>query len=136
MIVDDRRKYHSFEHREYPYTIEYISESTNNQTMFLPGWSPIRGKGMAVENSSFVIISDPAYTYRTKTWNISGKGMSTSNGKKKTEKWEVSQLSAVPSEYGAPPIHEVAPYISLGASTFKLGILKVICLPGRNSEDL
>ena len=124
MIVDDRVKYHSFEHREYPYTIEYISETTNNQTMFLPGWSPIRGRGMAVENSSFVIISDPVYTYRTKTWNISGKGISTSNGKKKTEKWEVSQLSAVPAEYGAPPIHEVAPYIALGASTFKLGNFK------------
>jgi hypothetical protein len=124
MIVDDRVKYHSFEHREYPYTIEYISETTNNQTMFLPGWSPIRGRGMAVENSSFVIISDPAYTYRTKIWNIPGKPISTNNGKKKTEIWQISQLSAVPAEYGAPPIHEVAPYVVLGASTFKFGNYK------------
>lgn len=124
MIVDDRRKYHSFEHREYPYTIEYISVVTNNQTMFLPGWSPIRGRGMAVENSSLVIVSDPAYTYRTRLYNVPDKPIKTNTDKKKTEKWEIGQLTAVPSEYGAPPLHEVAPYIALGATSFKLGNYK------------
>ncbi len=121
MIVDDRRKYHSFEHREFPYTVEYISTETRSQTMFLPGWSPVRGKGMAVENSSFVVVSDQGYTYRSKLYNIPGPAVKTSTGKRKTEKWMVSHISAVPSEYGAPPLHEVAPYIALGATTFKLG---------------
>lgn len=124
MIMDGRRKYHSFEHREYPYTVEYISVVTNTQTMFLPGWSPMRGRGMAVENSSFVIVSDPDYTYRSKLFNMPDKPIKTSTDKKKTEKWEVGQLNAVPSEYGAPPLHEVAPYISLGATSFQLGSYK------------
>lgn len=124
MIVDDRIKYHSFEHKEYPYTIEYTSVVTNNQTMFLPGWSPVRGRSMAVENSSFVIVSDPDYTYRTRLFNLPAMSIKTSTGKKKTEIWSVSNLNAVPDEYGAPPIHEVSPYIALGASTFKLGNFK------------
>ncbi len=124
MVVDDRIKYHSFEHKEYPYTIEYISVVTNNQTMFLPGWSPMRGKSIAVENSSFVIVSDPDYTYRTRLFNLPAMSIKTSTGKKKTEVWSVSNINAVPDEYGAPAVHEVSPYISLAATTFKLGNYK------------
>lgn len=124
MVMDGRRKYHSFEHKEYPYTVEYISVSTNTQTMFLPNWSPVIGRNIAVENSSFTIVSDLDYTYRTKLFNFPTQSVKSETAKRKTEKWELKQIVAVPSEYGAPPIHEVAPYLALGASTFKLGNYK------------
>ncbi|HEY8397639.1 MAG TPA: DUF3857 domain-containing protein [Flavihumibacter sp.] len=124
MVMDGRRKYHSFEYKEYPYTVEYISETVNTQTMFLPNWAPVMGRNLAVEQSIFTIISDPDYSYRTKLFNYPDQSVKGTSGKRKTETWAVKNLPAIPSEYGAPPIHEVAPYVALGASTFKLGNFK------------
>jgi hypothetical protein len=57
-------------------------------------------------------------------FNYPDQSVKGTSGKRKTETWAVKNLPAIPSEYGAPPIHEVAPYVALGASTFKLGNFK------------
>lgn len=124
MVSDSRYKVHDFAYKEYPYTIEYETSVTHDETMFLPNWSPMFGRSLAVEQSSFTVVTSPEYGYRTKEFNYAGKSVKASSGKKQSETWAVQQLSAVPDEYGAPPIHEIAPYLALKATSFRLGNYK------------
>lgn len=120
MVDDNRVKYHNFYHRDYPYTVEYYSARTESQTMFLPNWSPVPARGISVEKSSFSLVSDKEYQYRVKTYNYASASIQSSERNKKIEKWEVSQVPAVPAEYASPAIHEVAPYVSIAPTSFRI----------------
>lgn len=120
MIQDNRVKYHSFYYKQFPYTVEYSSEVIQNQTMFLPGWAPLPGRNISVEESSLTVVTSADYEIRNRIYNIPQPPAITTNGKIKTMVWEIRNQPAVAREYAAPPIHELAPYISFAATDFKL----------------
>ncbi|MBZ5856487.1 DUF3857 domain-containing transglutaminase family protein [Flavihumibacter profundi] len=124
MVMDRRIKYHNFNHKEFPYTVEYDAEVTNDETMFLPDWSPLPGRSISVEKSSFTLVADPDYEIRTRAYNLPKPPVVTINGKAKTMVWEINAQTAIAKEFAAPPLHELAPYISFGASDFKLDDFK------------
>ncbi|ULQ53714.1 DUF3857 domain-containing transglutaminase family protein [Flavihumibacter fluvii] len=121
MVDDDRIKYHNFYYKTFPYTVEYESEVTKSESMFLPSWTPLNAKNVAVELSSLTLISPIDYEVRVKIFNSLKPAVVTTAGKIKTSIWSISQQPPVPREYAAPGIYELAPYISFGPSAFKLG---------------
>ncbi|ULQ57352.1 DUF3857 and transglutaminase domain-containing protein [Flavihumibacter rivuli] len=120
-LADDNRvKSFSFHHRSYPYTVEFASETTDRQSMFLPNWAPVPGRNIAVEKSFLSIITDGTYEVRYKAFNYPDKPLVSQQGNKKVYKWEVRNQVAVEGEYASGKIHEVAPYITFSPSKFKI----------------
>ena len=120
-LVDDYRyKYHSFYHKTYPYTIEYKSEVTYFGTMFLPNWVPVSSRNVSVEISSFSLITDNNYVVRMEIKNFNEAPVLSNNGKTKTMNCVLKQQPAFVMEPGSPPLTELAPYIGIGPSDFKL----------------
>jgi len=69
LIEDNRIKAHNFYYRVYPYTIEYTVEIRYNHTMFFPGWIPVGGEKLSVEESHFTIACPLDYQFRYKAFN-------------------------------------------------------------------
>lgn len=124
MVDDNRVKYHNFYCKQFPYTVEYESEGTEKETMFLPSWNPIHGRNVAVEYSKFTLITDLAYEIRSRSYNIKQAPSVKENGKTKTMVWEIKDQPAIAKEYASPPFTELAPFISFAATDFKLGDFK------------
>jgi Domain of Unknown Function with PDB structure (DUF3857)/Transglutaminase-like superfamily len=120
LIDDSRIKYHNFYCKDFPYTVEYESEMTKTETMFLPDWSPLSARNVAVEESICSFTTPVEYRLRFKAYNMTGAPVITTNGKTTTNIWKISQQPAIAREYASPAFHELAPYISFGPTDFKL----------------
>lgn len=103
LMDDNRRKFHHFYHKIYPYTVEYEEEIRYEGTMFYPFWLPRDDEDFSVEQSSISIISDADYIVRYRAMNYPGEPVITTGGKdKKIMTWEVRDLPAIKDEYASP----------------------------------
>jgi hypothetical protein len=52
---DDRIKTFSFQHRVYPYTIEFEDEQVYNGIYYMPQWTPVLTSKISVQQSKFIV---------------------------------------------------------------------------------
>lgn len=120
MIDDSRRKVHQFYYKTYPYTVEYEIEVKSNNTMFFPSWVPQEGEFLAVEQSSYTVVSDASYEVRFRAFNYTKAPVINTEKDKKWMKWEVNDLPAIKLPFASPMWRELTPMIYFGPSTFEI----------------
>lgn len=118
---DNRRKFHQFYHKTYPYTVEYEVEVKYEGTLFFPFWLPREDEHYAVQQSSISIISDPDYIVRYRAFKYEGNPLEGKSGRnKKTLTWEVKDQPAIALEYAAPGWLELNTSVLFGPTEFEI----------------
>jgi hypothetical protein len=119
-LADDNRiKYHNFYHRVYPYTVEYETEIRYNNTMFYPGYVPVDGELLSVENSSMTVVMASGIDFRYKLSNIP-EAVIAKEKNSTTYTWTLKNYSAVKSEFASPSWHHIFPVVFMGPSQFAI----------------
>lgn len=120
LIDDNRRKFHHFFHKIYPYTVQYEFEIKYNGTLFFPVWLPREDEDFSVEQSSISIISNDDYTVRYRATNYPGEPVITAEKKKKILTWEIKELPAIKDEYASPDWVEINTAVFFGPTEFEI----------------
>lgn len=121
LIDDNRRKFHHFFHKVYPYTVQYEVEIKYNGTLFFPLWMPREEEHFSVEQSQISVVYPASYTIRFKAFNYTGKPVETTSDKgKNILSWEVKELPAMEDEYASPNWYELNTVILFGPTAFEI----------------
>lgn len=117
---DNRRKFHHFYHRVYPYTVEYEVEVKYDGTLFFPVWLPREDDDYSVEQSSISIIFPQDYTIRYKAFNYTGVPITVVDKSRKIMTWEAKELPAISREFASPDWLELNTAVFFGPSRFEI----------------
>lgn len=119
LASDGRVKFHDFNCRSYPYTVEYEVEIRYNYLMFMPRWRPVEHDGYAVEQSIFEVVAPLDYKLRYKSFRYN-KAPEITEKKEKLYRWQVTNVAALNDEFAAPEWHKITPTVILGATNFEV----------------
>ena len=120
LMEDNRVKWFSFYHKEYPYTVEFEVETEMSNTMFFPNWCPVSQDRLSVQQSSFSVVCDEQYSIRYKL--LSGIGepeMRTEKGKK-VYQWKLNHFKALYKEPYAMSWYTIAPTVIIAPKKFRV----------------
>jgi transglutaminase-like putative cysteine protease len=120
LIDDNRRKYFSFYHKVYPYTVEFETEEEYKNTLFFPLWLPQEDELYAVEKSKLTVISPEGYDFRYKAFQYKGQPLIQMDKGKKYSTWEVKNQPAIRYEVSQPHLFDIATAVLLGPTAFKI----------------
>lgn len=121
LIDDNRRKFHRFFYKVYPYTVEYEVEIKYNGTLFFPVWLPREDEYYSVQQSAISIIYPPAYTVRYRAFNYKNEPVMTDGEKgRKILSWQIKDLPAMIYEYASPNWYEMNTVVLFGPTDFSI----------------
>ncbi len=121
LMDDNRRKFHHFFYKVYPYTIQYEVEIKYEGTLFFPVWLPRENENYAVEQSSITIIYPSSYVIRYKAFNYKGEPAAITLEKNRMGiTWEAKELPAVEDEYASPNWYELNTVVFFGPTEFEI----------------
>jgi hypothetical protein len=109
----------------YPYTVEFVIETSERNLMFYPTWTPQREENLAVEQATFTVTMPPAMELRYKEMNLPtavSMKPSVEGGKQYT--WQVTNLPAVELEPFSPPGREQFPIVYTAPMGFEVQAYK------------
>ncbi|GAB3747530.1 DUF3857 domain-containing transglutaminase family protein [Spirosoma pomorum] len=109
----------------YPYTVEFIVETSERNLMFYPTWIPQREEHLAVERALFTVTMPPSMTLRYKETNLPGSVAAkptVEGGKQYT--WQVTNLAAIELELFSPPGREQLPIVYTAPAEFEVQTYK------------
>ncbi len=121
LMTDDRVKQHNFYFSNYPYTVEYESETQYDGTFFLPRWLPVEAPRMSVQESNFIIETPGDYQLRYKHLNIGLPVTGIIRDGVKSLGWQLKNKVAMLSEPYQPQWRDVTPFVMLAPSQFTFG---------------
>ncbi|MDP4265230.1 MAG: DUF3857 domain-containing protein [Bacteroidota bacterium] len=124
LMDDSRVKRHNFYCKNYPYTVEYNVEIRYRHTLFFPAWRPQGGERISVEKSRVTIVCPEDYQFRYKTFHYTGEPVITTENKKRSSAWAVTNMPAITREIYQPPLRDVTTGIIFGPTGFQLGDYK------------
>ena len=103
----------------YPYTVEFIEETTERNLMFYPGWMPQDDEHLSVEQATFVVNMPPGLALRYKEMNLPTPGteQTGANGEK-TYTWKLTNCLAIEFEPMSPPARELLPVVYTAPTQF------------------
>lgn len=102
LFEDSRVKHYLPSVNTYPYTIVYNYEIRYRQNLIIPDWVPQTSNDVAVEKSSYILISKAGDAFRVKSQNISTPPEEQLVKDQKTTIWKVSSLLASKPEPYSP----------------------------------
>lgn len=122
LFDDNRFKAASFPKQPaYPYTVEFVEETTERNLMFYPTWIPQDHEHLSVEEAVFVINMPPGLALRYKEMNLSTPGTErTATNGEKTYVWKLTNLPAIEFEPLSPPARELLPVVYTAPTNFEV----------------
>jgi transglutaminase-like putative cysteine protease len=120
LIDDNRRKYFSFYHKVYPYTVEFEVVTEYNNTLFFPMWLPQEDENYAVEQSRLTVWCPQDYNVRFKSFNYNEQPVMGTDKNQKSLQWEIKNKEAVAYEFGLPSWLDITTSVLLAPSHFKI----------------
>ncbi|AUD07243.1 hypothetical protein CWM47_09360 [Spirosoma pollinicola] len=120
LFDDQRMKVASFPKQpSYPYTVEFLVETTERNLMFYPTWVPQDEEHLAVEQAAYTVNMPPALALRYKEMNLPTPGVSSSlpDGGK-TYSWKINNRPALEFEPISPPAREQLPLVYTAPAAF------------------
>ncbi|MCC2547959.1 DUF3857 domain-containing protein [Hymenobacter sp. BT175] len=106
----------------YPYTVEFEYEIVSSNPLFYSNWQPQEQEEVAVEQSTFTVITPDFLPLRYKEFHLP-TGVSVAHTQEKAldvYAWSVRNLTALEEEPDGPPISEVAPCVRTAPSEFEV----------------
>lgn len=120
LASDARVKSHSFNYRQYPYTVEYEDEMDLNGIYTFPSWQPLGAAGVSIQEERFTIETEPGYQLRYKQTNYTGEPVII-NAKTKTYVWSVKNIAALQQEPLQPSWDEITTRVLVAPVEFEYG---------------
>ena len=117
---DNRLKKHSFNCRNYPYTVEYETKTVHRGIFYLPHWMPVSDEKFAVEKSKLIVECPPNYKLRYKTFNYAKAPILSTLKLATVYEWNVENLPPVINEEYQPQWHEITPAVFLAPTNFEM----------------
>ena len=117
---DNRLKKHSFNCRNYPYTVEYETVVSYRGIFYLPKWIPVSDEKFAVEKSKLIVQCPIDYKLRYKTFNYSKDPIISTINQSNLYEWNVENIVPVLIEDYQPQWHEVTPAVYLAPTNFEM----------------
>ena len=100
--------------RSYPYTVEYSYEIAYNGLLNYPGWRPVSGIGISLEDARFVIELPTDFPVRYQSLNLIDSVRISASGKRVSYEWSLSSFPALESQsYSIPISHYLPPVFSV-----------------------
>lgn len=121
LFSDARVKLIDAEYQTIPFTVEISYEIDYSGTLSTPKWSYYQGYNIAIEKSSFTIITSEANQLRYYSLNTNQEPTKLIDDGKVILKWEVSNLSAIKGESFSSSFYETTPVILSAPSYFSIG---------------
>jgi hypothetical protein len=97
-VQDNRYKKASLEHKEYPYTVVWYTQTETTNMMFYPVWMPPVSEHIAVENAQLEIICLPNLPLRHYTYGLAEPAVSTDIAGAQHYQWTANNLKVSQSE--------------------------------------
>lgn len=116
---DNRIKAYNPSYKRYPYTLEYEYQYTFNGTLFYPRWDPQPDENIAVESSTFRIVTNPKLPFRYKTINV-GKPDSGLVDGFWTYSWSLKNQPSIEEELFGEKISQRVPSVITAPYEFEL----------------
>jgi hypothetical protein len=120
IMEDSRVKVHTFNYKEYPFTVMYEVVISSSSTYSFPGWMPQTNQRQAVENSSFSVTFPAEYAIRYKALQYKGEPVQTAFKSAKTLTWRINNLSAIIKPFASPNWHELTTSVHLAPTAFEM----------------
>ncbi len=117
---DNRLKKHSFNCRNYPYTVEYETVVSYHGIFYLPKWIPVSDEKFAVEKSTLIVQCPVDYKLRYKTFNYQKEPVITNLKQLNLYEWTIENIIPVTMEDYQPPWNEVTPAVYLAPTNFEM----------------
>lgn len=117
---DNRVKVHDFNHKSFPYTVEYEMEVEYKHTFYFPDWIPQSHERLSVEKSSFTFIAPESYTVRYKALNFPDAPTTSTEKGKKRMTWQAQGLAALIKPYASPSWSELTPSVLFAPTEFEM----------------
>ena len=118
-LTDQRAKLFSFNHKTYPYTVEFEDEESFNGIYYLPRWLPVLSDKFAVQQSIFKVETPLDYNLRYKQFCYPNQP-TIATSKTLLYRWELKNYKAVIPEPFMPAWNEVTPSVLLAPTKFSI----------------
>ncbi|MEL0455811.1 DUF3857 domain-containing protein [Flavobacteriaceae bacterium SZ-1-7] len=119
LYSDSRVKYLEYTPISYPYTIEFVCETSTENTAFIPSFNPLTDSYVGVESSSYSISFPESITIRKKEKNLEGCDIQKEEAQGQI-KYRVKNLEAFKPEDYSPPVFDIAPKVLFASQQFTL----------------
>lgn len=120
LYSDNRIKTYLYETGTYPYTIEYQYTVQHRGTLFLPGWNPVPGEKVSVEQASFTVQFPKSNPVRYWERNLPQARQSSEDAQHQRYTWTATQLHwQEPEPYG-PAGSALNPSVRLALTRFQM----------------
>lgn len=120
IMEDSRVKVHSFNYKEYPFTVEYEVVIKSSSTYGFPEWIPQSAQHLAVENSSFSLTCPENYAVRFKALKYNGEPASVVEKGQKKLTWKINNLTAITKPFASPNWYELTTSVHFAPSAFEM----------------
>ncbi|TJY36993.1 DUF3857 domain-containing protein [Pontimicrobium aquaticum] len=117
LYSDSRVKYLDYTPIAYPYTVEYISETVNGTTGYLPRYLPINSYFLSVEKSSYTLNYASNLNIRVQEKNTENIGLirEESSG---IINYKTNSINAIKPESHSSPLENIIPKILFASNEF------------------
>ncbi|WP_299557034.1 DUF3857 domain-containing protein [Seonamhaeicola sp.] len=119
LYSDSRVKYLEYTPISYPYTVEFISETTNRNTAFIQPFYPVNDYHLSVESSSYNISYPQGIAVRTKEKNFENLDLEKEELNSSIS-FKVKNVEAIKPEDYSPSFSVMAPRILVASNQFSL----------------
>lgn len=122
LASDGRGRVADMRQPSYPYTVEYEYEVVSNNPLFYSSWYPQPKEQLAVEKSTFRVITPTSLPLRYQEQRLP-RGSSvvhTAEGDVEVYEWQVQNLPAVEEEHDAPSVAELTPAVLTAPTEFEV----------------
>lgn len=119
-LYDDIRfKYYNPNVPRYPYTISYSYDAKHEQDMYIPFWQPNRHADVAVQHSSYQVVTTSDRVLRIKEENTPSPNTIESDDKQQTYRWTATNIAARKREPLAPSQHPEEITVKVAPQSFR-----------------
>lgn len=119
-FTDSKERIAKFDYGQYPYTVEFVYETTSNYMMFYPTFVPQTSPTLAIQSASFTIITPTALQIRYKEVNMREKGTVKDENGNKVYTWRIKNLPAMKQEILSPPYEELVAIVYTAPNDFEM----------------
>jgi hypothetical protein len=120
LVSDNRYKSAQFNRNQYPYTVEFEYEITNNNLLGYPIWYPQDELDMSVERANFQVVMPKNLKLRYKEVNITKPLTITEEDNRQIYNWEITGVKTTEREVLGPPERALVPVVYTAPSQFEV----------------
>ncbi|MBF9252026.1 DUF3857 domain-containing protein [Pontibacter sp. 172403-2] len=120
LFQDNRVKIADLTHSVYPYTVEFEYQVTSGNMLFYPLWMPLDEENLAVEKSTFRVLSPLGMPLRYLEKNLPVPLKKEKTATHEVYTWQVQDLAPVEQEPFGPMFSELVPFVRTAPGTFEV----------------